>query len=52
MALDKWQTRQVAQHAQENSISEDEALLALFPEEAPAPARKVTVKKESVPPAA
>lgn len=46
MALDKWQKRQVAQHAQENSISEDEALLALFPEEAPAPARKVSTKKD------
>lgn len=50
MALDKWQTRELEQHAAENGLTRAEALAELFPEEAPAPARKVsTTKKEPTP---
>jgi hypothetical protein len=45
MALDKWQQRQVAEHAKNNEITEDAAVKDLFPEEAPAPARKVAAAK-------
>ena len=45
MALDKWQQRQVAQHAADNGVTEAEALEELFPEEAPAPARKRAAAK-------
>lgn len=48
--MDKWQQRQVKQHAEDNGLTEAEALAELFPEEAPAPARKVsTAKKETAP---
>jgi regulator of protease activity HflC (stomatin/prohibitin superfamily) len=33
MALDKWQTRQAAQHARDNGVSVAEAEAELFPEE-------------------
>lgn len=36
MTLDKWQTREVAQHAKDNDVPEDQAREELFPAEAPA----------------
>lgn len=51
MALDKWQQRQVRQHADDNGLTRAEAERELFPEDAPAP-RKVSVKKEPAAPAA
>lgn len=49
MALDKWQQRQVSQHADENGLSQAEAERELFPEESPTTARKATAKKEPAP---
>lgn len=49
MALNKWQQREVEQHARDNDVSEAEALAALFPEESGArrrPAAKVSTVKE------
>lgn len=41
--MDKWQQRQVQRHAEDNGVSEADAVRELFPAEAPArksPARK------------
>jgi hypothetical protein len=48
--MDKWQTRELEAYAAENGLTRAEALAKLFPEEASAPARKVsTAKKEPAP---
>jgi hypothetical protein len=45
MSLDKWQQREVAEHARNNDMTEAEALADLFPEEVPARSRRAAVKE-------
>ncbi|KUM82358.1 MULTISPECIES: hypothetical protein [Streptomyces] len=52
MSLDKWQQREVAEHARNNDLSEGEALRELHPEEAPeVPARRTAKAPEAKAPA-
>lgn len=47
MSLNKWQQREVEQHARDNGVGEAEALAALFPAEVPAGRRVAAPKVET-----